>query len=395
RHGRDHRRRARSAAGRIPRVRHRDAGHRLRRPARHHLQPLLAAARRRGARARRGDRGGGVHSAAHPEPGGRPVPGHPPPRGARAVRGNRCAGAGRVRGDGHRLARARRWAPAGSHRRPGVGGALRSARRAGRLAGRHRGAAVTQPATRPPYRAAVAVTLLVLAGYLLTLAPSVTFWDAGEFIAAAKVLGIPHPPGTPLFVMIAHVWAMLVPVGEFAARTNLLSALLSAGAAGFLFLVAHESMRDFEPRLRLLGAAAGAVLAGFGFTNWQNSNETEVYAVATFTIAAMSWLALLWRRRRDEPRAGRLLLLVVYLAGISIDNHLLALLAGPAVLAFLVATLRADPAPDPAARRAEWGQVAVIAGLWALLIGTGLGSTRLAGLGALCFLAAAVYAARG
>jgi len=254
---------------------------------------------------------------------------------------------------------------------------------------------VTQPATRPPYRAAVAVTLLVLAGYLLTLAPSVTFWDAGEFIAAAKVLGIPHPPGTPLFVMIAHVWAMLVPVGEFAARTNLLSALLSAGAAGCLFLVAHESMRDFEPRLRLLGAAAGAVLAGFGFTNWQNSNETEVYAVATFTIAAMSWLALLWRRRRDEPRAGRLLLLVVYLAGISIDNHLLALLAGPAVLAFLVATLRADPAPDPAARRAEWGQVAVIAGLWALLIGTGLGSTRLAGLGALCFLAAAVYAARG
>src|SRR5207253_1541403 len=83
------------------------------------------------------------------------------------------------------------------------------------------------------------------------------------------------------------------------------SALLSAGAAGFLFLVAHESMRDFEPRLRLLGAAAGAVLAGFGFTNWQNSNETEVYAVATFTIAAMSWLALLWRRRRGEPRAGR------------------------------------------------------------------------------------------
>ena len=252
-----------------------------------------------------------------------------------------------------------------------------------------------EPAPRPPYRAAIAVTLLVLAGYVLTLAPSVTFWDAGEFIAAAKVLGIPHPPGTPLFVLIAHVWATLVPVGEFAVRTNFLSALLSAGAAGCLFLVAHESMRDCEPRLRLLGAAAGAVLAGFGFTNWQNSNETEVYAVATFTIAAMSWLALLWRRRRGEPRAERLLLLVVYLAGISIGNHLLALLAGPAIVACLIATLRADPARDPASRRGEWGQVAVVAGVWALLIGTGLGSTTLAGLGAICFVAAAVYAARG
>ncbi|MDQ3427644.1 MAG: DUF2723 domain-containing protein, partial [Gemmatimonadota bacterium] len=57
---------------------------------------------------------------------------------------------------------------------------------------------------RPPYRAAVGVAALVLLGYLLTLAPTVTFWDAGELIAAAKTLGIPHPPGTPLFVLVAH-----------------------------------------------------------------------------------------------------------------------------------------------------------------------------------------------
>ena len=258
----------------------------------------------------------------------------------------------------------------------------------------------TEPsADRPPYAAAVGVAGLALLGYLATLAPTVTFWDAGEFIAAAKTLGIPHPPGTPLFVMIAHVWAMLFPIGEYAVRTNLLSALLSAVGAGFFFLVAHESIRtlssDLEGEtariLRLGGATAGAMLGAFTFTNWQNSNETEVYAVATFTIAAMSWLALMWRRYRGTDRAARILLLIVYLGGISIGNHLLALLAGPAVVMFMVSTLRSSPASDPSQRRAEWSQTAVVAGVWALLIGTGLGSTELIALGGICFLGAAIY----
>jgi hypothetical protein len=256
---------------------------------------------------------------------------------------------------------------------------------------------------RPPYVAALGLTGLVLLGYVLTLAPTVTFWDAGEFIAAARTLGIPHPPGTPLFVMIAHVWAMLFPVGEYAVRTNLLSALLSALGAGCFFLVAHESVRALTADLdgdrarvfRLGGGAAAALLGAFTFTNWQNSNETEVYAVATFTIAAMSWLVHVWRRDRDTVRAPRLLLLIVYLAGISIGNHLLALLAGPAIILFMIATLRSEPAADPVRRRAEWGQVAVLAGVWALLIGTGLGSSGLIALGGVCFVAAALYAASG
>jgi hypothetical protein len=247
------------------------------------------------------------------------------------------------------------------------------------------------------------VAALALLVYVLTLAPTVTFWDAGEFIAAAKTLGIPHPPGTPLFVMIAHVWAMLFPLGEYAVRTNLLSALLSAAGAGFFFLIAHESISafttDLEQRaarlLHLGGAGAAALLGAFTFTNWQNSNETEVYAVATFTIAAMSWLAHVWRRYRGTDRAPRALLLIVYLAGISIGNHLLALLAGPAVIMFMLSTLRSAPAADPIQRRAEWAQVAVVAGVWALLIGTGLGSSGLIAVGGLCFLAAAVYAYLG
>jgi len=257
----------------------------------------------------------------------------------------------------------------------------------------------------PPYLAAVAVAVLVLTVFVLTLAPTVTFWDAGEFIAATKTLGIPHPPGTPLFVLIAHVWAMLVPVGEYAFRTNLLSAVLSAVAAGFFFLITHETTRRFAAAaaldastarlLSLGGAGAAAMLGAFTFTNWQNSNETEVYTVATFTIAAMSWLVHIWRRERGSERAPRLLLLIVFLAGISIGNHLLALLAGPAVIMFMVSTLLSVPAANPAQRRAEWSQVAVVAGVWALLIGIGLGSTGLILLGGLCFTAAATYATLG
>jgi transmembrane protein TMEM260 (protein O-mannosyltransferase) len=254
---------------------------------------------------------------------------------------------------------------------------------------------------RPPYRSAVAVGALVLVVYLLTLAPTVTFWDAGEFIAAARTLGIPHPPGTPLFVLIAHAWGQLVPIGEWAYRTNLLSACLSASAAALFFLVVHQSIgsvaaglsEDAGRLLRLGGAAVAAMLGAFTFTNWQNSNETEVYTVATFTTAAMAWAALVWRGRRNTERAPRFLLLIIYLAGISIGNHLLALLAVPGVLLFLVATLRVEPAPDAARRRAEWGQVAVVAGIWALLVGTGLGSASLTLVGAVCFLGAAIFAA--
>jgi len=256
-------------------------------------------------------------------------------------------------------------------------------------------------AYRPPYWAAAAATLLVLLGYVITLAPTVTFWDAGEFIAAAKTLGIPHPPGTPLFVMLGHVWGSLIPVGTYAERLNFLSACMSALAAGGLFLVAHESLTRASSTLegstaqvvRVGGGLAAALISGFTFTNWQNSNETEVYSVAMFTIAAISWLALRWRAARGTPRAAHLLLLILYLAGMAIGNHLLALLAGPAVVGFLAATLHHDPAADPSERRMEWAQVAVVGGTWALLIGSGLGSTLLTAFGGICYLAALTLAA--
>ncbi|HYR32198.1 MAG TPA: DUF2723 domain-containing protein, partial [Gemmatimonadales bacterium] len=165
---------------------------------------------------------------------------------------------------------------------------------------------------RPNYRAALGVGAAALLVYLLTLAPTVTLWDAGEFLTAAHTLGIPHPPGTPLVVLLGHVWGQVVFFGNYAWRLNVLSAVSSAVSAGFFFLIAERALAGEERLIQTAGAAAAALLAAFTFTHWQNSNETEVYALATTGIAGVAWLALRWRDQRAEPGAARLLLLAVY-----------------------------------------------------------------------------------
>jgi hypothetical protein len=264
--------------------------------------------------------------------------------------------------------------------------------------------ALDTSAAKPPYRLAFAVFAAVLAGYVVTLAPSVTFWDAGELIAAAKILGIPHPPGTPLFVLMGHVWGSLVPIGEFAYRTNLLTAIFSATAAAMFFLLVAQSLRGSaaagangegheDPVFTYGGAVAAAIVSAFTFTVWQNSNETEVYMVSTFSIAAISWLAWAWRAHRGGERAAHVLLLIVYLAAVSLGNHLLTLLVGPALLGFMWHVLRTEPLGTDRDRAIEWAQWAVVLGVWALLIGVGLGSKGLLVIGGIVFVVAAAYAA--
>jgi hypothetical protein len=268
--------------------------------------------------------------------------------------------------------------------------------------------AATQVNTaRVPFLGAVAVFVAVLIVYVVTLAPTVTFWDAGEFIAAAKILGIPHPPGTPLFVLLGNVWGRLVPLGEFAYRTNLMTAVFSAATAALFFLLVVQALRGWDleaapagladvMRDRIFtigGGVAAALLSAFAFTVWQNSNETEVYMVAALSIAAICWLAWEWRKHRGRARAPHVLLLIVYLAAVSIGNHLLTLLVGPALIGYMWHVLRYHPLGDEADRRTEWAQWAVVVGVWALLIGIGLGSTGLLIVGGVAFVGAAGYAA--
>ena len=146
----------------------------------------------------------------------------------------------------------------------------------------------------------------MLAIYIATIAPTTQFWDTSEYIAAAKVLGIPHPPGNPLFVLLAHVWGMIPLVAHYALRINLLAAVTSAMASGFLFLVAERFLRDLIPTprwARIAAAAAGILVGATSFTVWNQSVVNEkVYTLSLFSIALVLWLVVHWG---DEPPGER------------------------------------------------------------------------------------------
>ncbi len=193
---------------------------------------------------------------------------------------------------------------------------------------------------RPPVLAAVLAGAAVLGLYVLTLAPTTAFWDASEYIATAHILGIPHPPGNPLFVVLAKVWTLLLaPTGlSVAVRVNLFAATTTAVACSFLFLVAHRILVEVvERRTALVGAAVSVLLGATTFTVWNQSNVNEkVYTVSVMILAIVSWLALVWRDRRDDPRSVRWLLLALYLMVLGSTNHLMSLLPAPALGVFVL-----------------------------------------------------------
>ena len=179
------------------------------------------------------------------------------------------------------------------------------------------------------WAAASAFVIWIL--YCLTLAPTTAFWDASEYIATAHILGIPHPPGNPFFVMVGRVWD--VALGwtglEVAQRINLLSATASAGASGLWFLSIARIWSHFTDDRRQVAVAAGiAVLVGAtAFTVWSQSNVNEkVYTVSVFFVALVTYLAMLWEDVADDRRGDRLVVLVAFLLGLGATNHLMSLL---------------------------------------------------------------------
>lgn len=187
----------------------------------------------------------------------------------------------------------------------------------------------------PPVREACVAALAVFGLYVLTLAPSTAFWDTSEYIATAHIVGIPHPPGNPFFVMVAKVWSLLLaPTGlSVAVRINLLAAATSAGATGFFYLVSHRVLSGFLTHgLARVGAGASALIGATAFTVWNQSNVNEkVYTLSVLIIGLVSWLAVRWYDRRDEPGSERLLLWCVFLLAIGSTSHMMSVLPAPAL----------------------------------------------------------------
>jgi hypothetical protein len=194
---------------------------------------------------------------------------------------------------------------------------------------------------RPPYLWALATFAVVLVIYLFTLAPTTAFWDTSEYIAAAKVLGIPHPPGNPLFVILAHTFGLLPLAASYAMRINLFAAVTSAAAAGLWFLVADRWLRGIvRQRWARYAAAFGGVLVGAtSWTVWNQSTVNEkVYTVSLLSIALVMWLVVRWGDDDPGPHRDRWLVLIAYLLALTSTNHLMGVLAVPALVVYVLWT---------------------------------------------------------
>ena len=145
--------------------------------------------------------------------------------------------------------------------------------------------------------ARAALMFVALGGYGATLARTVSFWDCGEFIAAAHVLGIPHPPGTPLFVLLGRLFDLLLgPIMGTAMAVNTLSALSSAGAAWLVFEITVKLFRGWRLPLvvrPVLGFMAGSLML-LSDTLWFNAVEAEVYGLSMFLMLLGVWVLLRW-----------------------------------------------------------------------------------------------------
>ncbi|EDP72470.1 hypothetical protein FBALC1_15252 [Flavobacteriales bacterium ALC-1] len=178
--------------------------------------------------------------------------------------------------------------------------------------------------------------------YALTIEPTVSFWDAGEYILTSSKLQVGHPPGAPLFQMLGAFFSIFaLEPSQIGMIMNMMSAVASAFTILFMFwtislllvkLVKYKKDNSPSKAHAILGSALVGSLA-FTFTDsfWFNAVETEVYAMATLIMAVMFYLALRWEQDMDKPRGNRWLILIAFVIGLSFGVHFMGLLTIPAI----------------------------------------------------------------
>jgi len=182
---------------------------------------------------------------------------------------------------------------------------------------------------------AAVVFLISLYTFLSTVQPSVSFWDCGEFLAAARYLQVPHPPGAPFFLILGNVLMSLPFAANLAYKMNLISVFSSALSVLFLYLVAVKLINNYKGKKpetmwdaisTYIAAAVGALAFSFSDTFWFNGVEAEVYAFSTLLVAAITYLIILWNERANEKDSEKYILMIAYLIGLATGVHLMSVL---------------------------------------------------------------------
>ena len=185
---------------------------------------------------------------------------------------------------------------------------------------------------------------VALITYTLTLEPTVSYWDCGEYIATSVKLAVGHPPGAPLFQMLGAFFAMFTSdISEIAKMVNFMSALASAFTILFLFWTITTLAKKVLGKraeelsqgqsIAILGSGlVGALAYTFSDSFWFSAVEAEVYAMSSFLMALLFWLALHWEAEMDKPRGDKWLLLIAFIVGLSFGVHILSLLVIPPIV---------------------------------------------------------------
>ena len=194
-------------------------------------------------------------------------------------------------------------------------------------------------------RVSAAFVLVVSAvTYLMTMEPTASFWDCGEFIASSYKLEVGHPPGNPVFQLIARFFTMFTDNMHAAVAVNAMSAICSALTVMFLYLtIVFLGKRLVKPSedgscpvsraIAIYGAGiVGALAYCFSDTFWFSAVEGEVYAMSSLFTAMVFWAMTKWYEQADSPYANRWIVLIAFLIGLSIGIHLLNLLTIPALV---------------------------------------------------------------